>query len=138
MSTKRLEGCTILVLEDEHLVAESIADGLAASGAVVAGPFSAANDALAWLSNGHSINAAVLDVRLRGHTCFKVAEALASNDVPIVFATAIEPSEIPAQFSAAPVVPKPSGIKELLNALAEQLPNGCAENGTSACTNLSV
>jgi DNA-binding response OmpR family regulator len=117
MSTSRLKGKTVLVLEDEYLTAEALYDGLTVAGAAVAGPFSDSDSALGWLRQSNSVDAAILDVRLRGQTCFAVADFLAPRQVPLVFTTALDPDAVIERFSTYPLVLKPVGMHDLLEAL---------------------
>ena len=81
-----LVGKRILVIEDEALVAAMIEDMLAAVGATVIGPASSVAEGLV-LAAQEDIDAAVLDVNIRGETIDTVADLLRARRVPIVFAT---------------------------------------------------
>jgi PAS domain S-box-containing protein len=86
---RTLEGCRVLVAEDESLVAIDIKDELVAAGCHVVGLASNVTDTLrlAEASKGR-LDAAVLDVNLGGQAVFPVADVLVRGGVPVVFATA--------------------------------------------------
>lgn len=81
-----LEGKRILIVEDEALVAAMVADMLEELGAVVVGPAGTLDKGLE-LAREAEIDAAVLDVNLRGERVDPVAEVLAKRGIGFVFAT---------------------------------------------------
>jgi CheY-like chemotaxis protein len=114
-----LEGKRILVIEDEALVAVMIEDMLAEAGATVIGPATSVTAGLA-LADLETIDAAVLDVNLRGERIDAVAELLRRRAVPIVFATGYGegmPNAAPGDL----VLDKPYTQESLTRALATAL-----------------
>jgi CheY-like chemotaxis protein len=101
-----LSGRTILVVEDEALVAMLLQDMLSGMGADVAGPEGALDAALARAGGG-DIDAAILDVNLNGQPSFAVADVLRDRGIPYAFATGYGQPGIVAGHAAAPVVLKP-------------------------------
>ena len=86
---RSLDGCRVLVAEDESLVAMAIKDELLAAGCHVVGPASNLADALRLAeASVEQLDAAVLDVNLAGQAAFPVANVLVRGGVPVVFATA--------------------------------------------------
>jgi CheY-like chemotaxis protein len=77
--------CHILVVEDEYFIADDMAKALEQLGADVVGPARNQGEALALLSSGEGIDAAVHDINLRGLTVFPIADALIEQGVPFVF-----------------------------------------------------
>lgn len=110
-----LKGKRVLVVEDEALVAMSIERMLADAGAEVVGPGYSLDEALR-LARASAIDAAILDVNLRGERSYPVAELLRSAAVPFIFATGYG-SALPAAGIAEPVVHKPFQERTLLSAL---------------------
>ncbi len=82
----RLDGCRILVAEDEPLVAMLLEDVLLDAGATILGPAATVRHALA-LAGTERPDVAVLDFNLSGETCRPVADALAAAGVPFLVAT---------------------------------------------------
>jgi DNA-binding response OmpR family regulator len=82
----RLTGKKILLVEDEVLIAEMVVDMLEGLGATVIGPATSLETGLS-LAGSEDIDAAVLDVNLRGKRIDPIAEVLIGRGVPVVFAT---------------------------------------------------
>jgi CheY-like chemotaxis protein len=81
-----LSGRRVLIVEDEALVAMLAEDFLIELGASVVGPAASIDDAIAMIAT-HEIDAALLDVNIRGVRSDRVAEALRLRGIPIVCAT---------------------------------------------------
>lgn len=98
MTELTLRDCSVLVVEDEYLVAECLEVELAAAGAVVLGPVARVADALALLELQPKIDAAILDVNLQGEMVFPVADALTERSVPFIFTSGYDRSAVPKRF----------------------------------------
>lgn len=109
----------ILVVEDEYFVAADLALALARVGAQVVGPVSTEEEALALLDAGERIDAAVLDINLRGEMVYPLADALRERGVPFVFATGYGASILPMRFRSVPRWEKPFDYQ----ALAQSIPD---------------
>lgn len=79
-----LKGLRILVAEDEYLLADDVRGALANAGAEVVGPVPSVEQA-AQLVEREQIDAALLDVNLRGEMVFAIAEMLSERRVPFAF-----------------------------------------------------
>jgi DNA-binding response OmpR family regulator len=108
MPDQNLQGYHILIVEDEYLLADDLCNALADAGAEVLGPVASIDDGLALIESGTSIDAAVLDVNLRGDMVFPVADALRSRGVPFAFATGYDESALPERYSDTPRLEKPT------------------------------
>lgn len=106
-----LSGRRILVVEDEALVAVMVADMLEELGAIIVGPAGTLEEGLA-LAQEAEIDAAVLDVNLRGERVDPVAEALASRGIGFIFATGYGAAP-KGKFADMPIIDKPYGIEKL-------------------------
>ena len=89
----RNEAGRVLVVEDEFVIALEVEDALRRAGVV--GPAATPEDA-ARLAPEEPLDAAVLDVELRGGRVFPAADALAHRSVPFVFLTGYTPVMLPA------------------------------------------
>jgi CheY-like chemotaxis protein len=106
----------ILIVEDNALIADHIADVVASSGASPLGPVLTEREAIELLAYDTSKpDAAILDLNLDG-TSIGVAERLRALDVPFIFATGNR-HDIPAHFAQQPVCEKPFTPGDLLAAL---------------------
>jgi len=109
---------TVLLLEDEALIAVSLQDDLEEAGYGVAGPFMACADALSWLEV-HQPDFAVLDTVLKDGPCKEVALRLTSLGVPLlVYSGLAEDMNALPELASATWVEKPATTKVLLQALA--------------------
>lgn len=108
---------SILIVEDEPIVALGLAFAVENAGADVVGPCSSAADALALLAAG-SVDAAILDVNLCDRDITPVALALIDRAVPFVVQTGTAlPLELASAFPDIPLVNKPVAP----NAVVERL-----------------
>ena len=112
-----LSQCRILVVEDEFLVAEEIAQALEDRGAQVIGPFPTVSRALRYLEAGSPVDAAVLDINLQGEMVYPVADALRERGVPFVFATGYALWAIPERYRHLPRCEKPVDAASVIKAL---------------------
>lgn len=118
----RLAGRRILVLEDEALIAMDIALTLEDWNAVVIGPAHSFEEGLE-LADRERLDAAVLDVNLRGKEVFPVAELLRSRGVPFLFHTGHETrASLQDRFPRIIVCQKPVLSEVLAEAVGRLLP----------------
>ena len=99
-------GKKVLVAEDDYFIAKGLVRHLAQAGAEVVGPVPTVAGALAALEDG-GIDAAVLDINLRGDPVYPVADALLARGVPFVFATGYAATAIPERYAAVERFEKP-------------------------------
>jgi CheY-like chemotaxis protein len=111
----------VLVVEDEALIAMYVEDVVSRFGYSVAGVVNSVEDALSFIEK-HKVDAAVLDINLRGKLVFPFADALMQRNIPFVFASSYGEGGIPARYRVGPtahlVVQKPFAPTELERALA--------------------
>ena len=113
----RLDGCRVLVAEDEPLVAMLLEDVLLEAGATVLGPAATVQHALDLVMTERP-DVAVLDFNLSGETCLRVADALAAAGVPFLVATGYA-GDIPLpQHPDAKSLQKPYDPQTLIIALS--------------------
>jgi len=106
----------VLVVEDEALVALELAEGLAAAGYDVIGPFGRVGAALARLASDLP-DAALLDVDVAGEPVEPVADLLAERGVPYAFVTAYGDPPWP-RHAGRPRLAKPAARRRVLALLA--------------------
>jgi CheY-like chemotaxis protein len=110
---------SVLIVEDEPLIAMMLEDFLDSLGHKVAGTVETVADALARVEQG-GFDVAILDVHLKDREkVWPVADLLVNKDIPFVLATGghIEPP--PERHDAAPVLSKPYTIDAIEPALAK-------------------
>lgn len=109
---------SILIVEDEPLIAMMIEDFLDLLGKKIVGPVDSVADGLAAIGRG-GIDAAILDVNLaRGENSDPIADALDAAGIPFVFASGGSGHGIAARFADRPVLSKPFSMDGLERALA--------------------
>jgi CheY-like chemotaxis protein len=96
----------VLVVEDETGVAETLCDLLLEGGCEPVGPAASVAMALSLIESSR-IDAAILDVRLMDEMSFAVAYALRARGIPLIFLTASERGQLPADLSDEVLIEKP-------------------------------
>jgi PAS domain S-box-containing protein len=109
----------ILLVEDEELVALELSSELSRLGWAIVGPAATLSEAQALLSD--SVDAAVLDVNLRGRPIYPVAEQLEKLHIPFVFCTGYGVVDPEGRFPDVPVIRKPAKPAAVSAALADLL-----------------
>jgi CheY-like chemotaxis protein len=107
---------TILVVEDEPLVAMVLENIIEDMGASLAGPAASVAKALQLIEAG-GFNGALLDVNLRGERVDAVADALAAKGIPFVFTTGHGIDGIPPAHRHRPMLSKPFRDADIMAAL---------------------
>lgn len=113
-----LAGRQILVVEDEYFVANALARLLAQWGAAVVGPAATPEKALKLLESEGALDAAIIDVNLRGAKAFEVADAVLARDALLVLATGYDTATIPERYRHSAVLQKPCDPADVLKALS--------------------
>ncbi len=119
MTAGDLTGRRILVVEDETLIAVAIEEVLQGLGCVVVGPVGKLDAALR-LARDEALDAAVLDVTIRGGFVYAVADQLLARGVPFVLASGYGGWALPESLQSRPRLTKPftaQALKEQVRAL---------------------
>jgi DNA-binding response OmpR family regulator len=100
----------VMIVEDESLVALSVADVLADEGFTVIGPVSTQAEALSLLDTTHP-DAVILDLSLRDGFCAGLAKELHKQSMPfVVFSGYPRRDRAGAEFRDVPWIEKPGTI----------------------------
>lgn len=105
-SDPKFAGRSILVVEDEELIAGVIEEMLTDLGCRKVWIAASAKEAVAVLDDSRP-DAAVLDVHLGGDSGFQLALTLADRKVPFVFATGYGRQALPQEWATRPMIQKP-------------------------------
>jgi CheY-like chemotaxis protein len=100
---------SILIVEDEPLIAMMLEDFLESMGHTVRGTCDSVSDALAETEKG-GFDLAILDVNLKGESVWPVAAALRERGTPFVLASGGHVEPPPPEFKNAPMIEKPFTI----------------------------
>jgi CheY-like chemotaxis protein len=109
---------SVLIVEDEPLIAMMLEDFLDSLGHAIAGSCDTVAEALGRVEQG-GFDVAIIDVNLNGQQVWPVADRLQAKGIPYVLATGghIEPP--PAAHAAVPVLAKPYTLDAITPVLDE-------------------
>ncbi|WP_161596412.1 response regulator [Paracoccus aeridis] len=122
-----LQDRSIMVVEDEFFQAKDLTQAFSAAGARLVGPFPSLSAAVDALEDAPPIDAAVLDINLRGRSVYELADLLAGRGIPFLFATGYDPEMVPERHGNRPICTKPFRIENLLVAVADLCAGPSAE-----------
>jgi CheY-like chemotaxis protein len=115
-----LSGKRILVVEDSPVVAPFTADILGELGCVVVGP--APNMAAARaLIESETLDAALMDVHIRGERVFPLCDMLESRAVPFILTSGYADWQVPEKLEQRPRLQKPYTMEQVEKALKKLL-----------------
>jgi two-component SAPR family response regulator len=112
-----LAGKTVLIVEDQYLLALYLRRIVEEAGGAVLGPVVSAGDALA-LATQAKIDAAILDVKLQDNTSIAVGQALDARQIAFVIVTGYDRHVVPRELQRAPYLGKPIIPDQLVTMLA--------------------
>jgi DNA-binding response OmpR family regulator len=103
-----ISGFRILVVEDDFAMAETLADILNESEAVVVGPISTVAEARQLIRNGAKVDAALLDLNLGDGSVTPLLEALRARSIPtLVYTGGVVPEPLRKRHPELTVLTKP-------------------------------
>lgn len=118
--TQLVAGSSVLLVEDEALIAMMIEDMILELGCILQATASNVREALRLLETGRP-DIALLDVNLGGDLVYPVCERLAELGIPFVFSTGYGLPGVPEQWRECQVLQKPYGAAQLAAALGQGL-----------------
>jgi DNA-binding response OmpR family regulator len=110
----------LLIVEDEYFLAQDLAYYFQNLDAKVLGPVGTVFDALTLLKST-DVEAAVLDINLRGERVYPVADVLIQRKVPFVFASGYGGELEPSAYVGVPRCIKPVDFAILTKKLADEV-----------------
>jgi DNA-binding LytR/AlgR family response regulator len=109
-----LAGHRVLIVEDSFVLAEELTDMLQQLGGEPVGPAGSLREAVEVATAGElQIDAALLDINLRGKFVFPLAAALKFASIPFAFTTGYTESSIPESWRDCPRLEKPYTLESL-------------------------
>lgn len=114
-----LNGCRVLVLEDEYYLADDLVSALEKAGANVVGPISTVEAARAVRTE--DVDLAVLDMNLHGQFSHEIADRLVAEGTPVVIATGYSKGAIPERLRGLPQIEKPFDVQSVVTLIAGQI-----------------
>ncbi|MGE4431396.1 MAG: response regulator [Sphingobium sp.] len=100
---------SILIVEDEAMIAMMLEDFLQTLGHHVQGVASSVGEAEDYVRDG-GFDLAILDCNLNGKEIWPVAEMLDSANIPYILSSGASASDIPGPFADRPMLAKPYTI----------------------------
>lgn len=113
----KLAGCDVLVVDDEAMIASVIKEMLSELGCGAVWIAGTNDEALSILAH-HRPHLALLDVNLGHDTGFRLAQKLADDAIPFLFATGYGRFGLSEPWASRPVIQKPFRLDTLAAALA--------------------
>jgi CheY-like chemotaxis protein len=110
----------VLVVDDEPLIALLLCDWLEELGHEAVGPANTLQAAFGLIESDR-INAAVLDLSVRGEATYGVADVLLQRGIPFLFLTGHGPDRVGAPYNRSPVLTKPVDFDAMRDAIARLL-----------------
>ena len=107
---------SVLVIEDQSIVALDLQNFLGGTGFRVVGPVCSLAAALGKIADGE-IHGAIVEVRLEDGAAERVVDALKAADIPHIFVNGWAIGSIPEQCRDRPVLNNPYDYHSLLDAL---------------------
>lgn len=122
-----LDGCRILVVEDDAMLASALAQDLRDLGCIPLGPITSVEEALRFAVVEPDLDIAVLDINLHGRMVWPVARALAERGIPYLFATGY--GGLATGQPGVPIIEKPYTLDALRSALSGLLQSSKITSG---------
>ena len=114
-----LSGRSILVIEEETLVALELEEQLYRAGARVLG--ACRLDEALHMAEHPALSAAVVNLRLGSDSTTRVCRRLSQLGIPFIFHTRYDATEALQVWPDAPVVSKPADSQAIVNSVAQLL-----------------
>jgi len=115
-----LAGVSVLVVEDDYLIAKEVVSTLIAHGANVLGPVPDIAHGKVLLDKTRP-SCALLDINLKGQFVFELAQELVALGVPPIFTTGYDASFIPEPLNQIPCLQKPIDMRTLIRSIRKQV-----------------
>jgi hypothetical protein len=112
-----IKGCRVLIVEDEYLVGDDLANALRSLGAHVIGPIPELEEALSV--HYDSFDVAVLDINLHGKSSYPLADEFMRLGKRFIFTTGYCTDMIPDRFREVRRWKKPYPLDDVLADVAE-------------------
>jgi DNA-binding response OmpR family regulator len=117
MTEAALDGCRVLLVEDELLVAMLVETALEDENCTIVGPYGDLGEALE-AARSEALDVAVLDINLAGQMVFPVAELLAERGVPFLLLSGYGDVALPGDRRHWPICAKPFNLHDLVSTLS--------------------
>lgn len=128
-SSSLFAGLSVLICEDEYLLAGDLARRFELGGARIIGPMATLAESLEKAALAETLGAAVLDIRLGKDLVVPVADILAARGVPFVFFSGYDDVLLPPRFNGARRLRKVDQLDRVTIAVLTERVIGCVDPG---------
>ena len=111
-----LDGCRILLVEDEYFLADDLKNELNSRGAKIVGPIADLSEAEDQVCRD-GFDVAVIDVKLGDEFAWSIADKLMRDNIPFVFVTGYGAAAIPDRFREIKRWEKPYDMSKLTDSI---------------------
>ena len=115
-----LKGKHVMVVEDSGVLCCMLVEILSEAGCTLAGPYTHVEEAVD-AAKSSKLDAALLDIRVRGQLVSPVAQELDHRGVPILLTSAYQAEDIPRSLRHAAFLRKPFTEEDVLERLTALL-----------------
>lgn len=112
---------SVLIVEDEPLIAMLLAEWLTELGCQAVGPAGRVSEAVEFIDTG-AIDAVLLDVTLGPEDSFSLADHAENKGLPVAFLTGKAIADLPERFQGHLILSKPYVFDDLQVLIGELLP----------------
>lgn len=107
----------VMVVEDDYFWADELSSGLRRAGAAVIGPVGNVQAALDLVRTEANLDAAIIDMNLKGERADALADFLIERGVPVLLVTGYDWNALPLAYGALKRLEKPVAFGAVLAAL---------------------
>lgn len=111
-----LKGRRILILEEHPAIGALLAEMVSGFGCEIIGPSHKIGDAMELIT-GVTVDAAILDVTIKGELSFPLADELLRRNIPYAFASGNKTPESIERYAPAPIITKPYSEQHIFQVL---------------------
>ena len=116
----QLQDVRVLILEDEFLIADDLARAVRDAGGTPLGPVNSVHDAEKLIAR-NQLDAAIVDLNLRGAMATEFVERLAATELPCLIVSGYAEEALPLSLREVPRLEKPISPISVVSALAQEL-----------------
>jgi len=117
-----LSACRLLIVEDEYVIAETLAEALRDAGATIVGVVGWLNEATHFASaHAGEFNCAVVDINLHGALSYPLIDLLSAQGIHVVLLTGFGVEALEAGYRKLPRCEKPFNQDRLISMLQSEL-----------------
>jgi DNA-binding response OmpR family regulator len=114
--TDDLQGISLLLVEDNAIMAIDVTGLIEMAGGRVVGPAYSLSQGFRWIENGR-FDCALLDISLHGDLVFQLADAIVERSIPVVFLSAHSLNIAPLHHRQRRFIHKPFSSITLIQAI---------------------